>query len=98
MPVDIHLTTKVKSKAPRLLSPRDVWQTADAAASGEADRIYERLDSNDPEYHVLTGPYSVVVKVDGDRTLVVVTQMHQHPDYHKDERYERVERIQEVNY
>jgi hypothetical protein len=87
---EIAITATAKSKTYRMMSAMKMRDVVERAAKGWNNQIYRK--ASDDEYHVLVNDYAVVVRIDGNK-LVVVTQMHQHEDYEEMDVYNRVNEI-----
>lgn len=81
----IAVTTTAKSKAYRMYSE---WELSRRIRRVQG-RLWRKRGTHAAEYHLLTSDdLAIVVSVE-DGTAVMITQMHQHPDYHRDDRFER---------
>ncbi len=91
--IDIDITPTAKSKAYRLLDENFLRNAVRRGLRGHA-RIYRKGSRNNGggEYHILCYDCTVVVRLDDD-TAIVVTQMHQHPDYTASKTYTEVDAI-----
>jgi hypothetical protein len=84
-PVDreIVITHTAKSKAFRLRSERQLRNHV----RNQPGAVYRKGDSD--EYHVVKDGQAIVVVVEPEK-YVVVTQMHDHPDYTHERLYQEV--------
>lgn len=82
---EIAVTTTAKSKAFRMNSEWELRQRVRRVQG----RLWEKRGTYASEFHLLTSDDLAIVVSVKDGTAVVITQMHQHPDYHYDERFVR---------
>lgn len=89
---DVAVTATAKSKAFRLFPARELREIAQRAWHGDC-RVFRKGESD--EFHAVVDGYAVVLRPE-DGTLVVITQMHAHPDYDGEATYQYVRGIGEV--
>lgn len=90
---DVYVTATAKSKAARMYTPGQLVNIARSAYRGNLP-TYQKGDTE--EFHALSEEYAIVIKPDNGG-LVVVTQMHQHDDYPRDQVYRDVDSIQSAS-
>ena len=81
---EVSLTLKARAKAHRLYNEHELRDRV----RDECGTIFRKSESD--EYHLVESGRSIVVVVQDDGSRTVITQMHEHPDYHNDNGYQQL--------
>lgn len=81
---EVSLTLKARAKAHRLYTEYELRDRV----RDERGTLFRKGESS--EYHLVESGRSIVVVVEDDGSRTVITQMHDHPDYHTDNRYQQL--------
>lgn len=83
---EIVVTNTAKSKAYRLYSVHQLTENI----RNQSGAVYQKGDSD--EYHLVKNAQAIAIVVEPEK-YVVVTQMHDHPDYTHDSIYHEIEEL-----
>jgi hypothetical protein len=81
---EVSLTLKARAKAHRLYNEHELRDRV----RNQRGTLFRKDESD--EYHLVDSGRSIVIVVEDDGSRTVITQMHDHPDYHKDNRYQQI--------
>lgn len=81
---EIIITDTAKSKVYRLYSERELFENI----RSQPGAVYQKGDSD--EYHLVKDGQAIVVVVEPEK-YIVITQMHDHPDYIHESIYREVD-------
>ncbi|EMA49109.1 hypothetical protein [Halococcus thailandensis] len=83
---EIIITDTAKSKVYRLYSVRELFENI----RNQPGAVYQKGDSG--EYHLVKNGRVIVVTTEPGK-YIVVTQMHNHPDYTRSNIYQEVQKL-----
>lgn len=83
---EIIITDTAKSKVYRLYSERELIKNI----RNQPGAVYQKGDSD--EYHLVKNGQVIVVVVEPEK-YIVVTQMHDHPDYTHSNIYQEIQKL-----